>query len=147
MRNVATVEVDRSGLGRFEADKHVKARRLARTVCSEQADDLALIYVKTDVIDHSPTTVRLLQILRRDRLFARFGNVMPVGFGWNLDGWSCHLLVVLWIFDLVNRTHASGRILFRRACRGDSILTQIQRHLCPLRNALLYVFDAGRFAS
>ena len=81
MRNVATVEVDRSGLGRLQPDQHVEARCLARSVCSEQADDLALIYVKTDIVDHSPTAVCLLQILRGDRSFTRFGNVMPVGFG------------------------------------------------------------------
>ncbi len=58
------LKVDSSGVGRHQADDHVKARGLARAVGSEQTDDLAPAHLDVHLVDHRAALVDLHQPFR-----------------------------------------------------------------------------------
>ena len=58
---IPAIEPDRTGIGQGEADDLVDERRLACSVVAQQAEDLAGVHVKRDVVvgPHAPAPVRL----------------------------------------------------------------------------------------
>ena len=61
MGDVAAVEDDGAAVGVDQADGHPEAGRLARPVGPEQTDDLALVHLEVDAVDHLAASVPLLQ--------------------------------------------------------------------------------------
>ncbi len=64
-REIASVELDPAAVRRDQPDDHVEARRLARAVRAEQADDLAARHVQRHVVDDGARLVALLELARR----------------------------------------------------------------------------------
>ena len=82
-RQVDAVEKNRAGGGRHKADDHVKRRRFARAVATEQTDDLAGAHAEADAIDDGAGTKGFNETLGDD-LGARArggGGAHGVGLG------------------------------------------------------------------
>jgi hypothetical protein len=86
--NVFIREPNTPGFGRFQADDHVKGRRLTGAIRSEQPNDFAGLNVQRDIVDYASTTVRLSQTESRKCARRRsFGNLAGNPGGCGLRRW------------------------------------------------------------
>ena len=74
-RDLNVVNDDFAAVDRNEADHHIKARRFARAVRSEQSDDLARAYLERDLGDDASPMVLLDESFGRER-----AHGLAVGF-------------------------------------------------------------------
>ena len=70
-------KTDLAAVGVDQADRHPEAGRLARPVGAEQADDLALVDLEIDPVDHLAAPIPLLQAADFEQGHGRSSLIAP----------------------------------------------------------------------